>query len=557
MGRKQILVVEDNELNREILCAILKESYQVLQAENGQAALALLRRQGEEISLILLDVVMPKMDGYTLLDVLRGDPVLSSIPVIVTTQSNSEEDEVTALSHGATDFVPKPYRPQVILHRVASLINLRENAAIVNLLQYDRLTGVYTREFFYRKLRERLDANPDKSYCIVCANVENFKLFNDTFGVREGDRLLRAIADILRKMAGKENFCGRFRADRFLFLHEADPRWLTGEGKELEPEVLNHKVTFRWGVYEITDRNVQVEQMCDRVLLAAHSIKGKYNQFLAVYDDALRAKLLREQAISDAMEPALANGEFLVYLQPKYSLKRGCIAGAEALVRWIHPQWGFMSPGEFIPLFEKNGFIPRLDRYMWDKVCRLLGQWKREGHPMIPISVNVSRADIFQQDLVKTLTGLTEKYGVEPKYLHLEITESAYVDNADRIVEKLKELRQLGFPIEMDDFGSGYSSLNMLGQLRMDVLKLDMQFVRNETGKPEDRSILRDIVTMGHRLGLGIVAEGAETQQQVERLKAAGCDYVQGYFFAKPMPVDQFEEHWKAQNYAHVLPEEN
>ena len=443
MGRKQILVVEDNELNREILCAILKESYQVLQAENGQAALALLRRQGEEISLILLDVVMPKMDGYTLLDILRGDPVLSSIPVIVTTQSNSEEDEVTALSRGATDFVPKPYRPQVILHRVASLINLRENAAIVNLLQYDRLTGVYTREFFYRKLRERLDANPDKSYCIVCANVENFKLFNDTFGVREGDRLLRAIADILRKMAGKENFCGRFRADRFLFLQEADPRWLTGEGKELEPEVLNHKVTFRWGVYEITDRNVQVEQMCDRVLLAAHSIKGKYNQFLAVYDDALRAKLLREQAISDAMEPALANEEFLVYLQPKYSLKQGCIAGAEALVRWIHPQWGFMSPGEFIPLFEKNGFIPRLDRYMWDKVCRLLGRWKREGHPMIPISVNVSRADIFQQDLVKTLTGLTEKYGVEPKYLHLEITESAYVDNASRIVETLKELRQL------------------------------------------------------------------------------------------------------------------
>ena len=557
MGRKQILVVEDNELNREILCAILKESYQVLQAENGQAALALLRRQGEEISLILLDVVMPKMDGYTLLDILRGDPVLSSIPVIVTTQSNSEEDEVTALSHGATDFVPKPYRPQVILHRVASLINLRENAAIVNLLQYDRLTGVYTREFFYRKLRERLDANPDKSYCIVCANVENFKLFNDTFGVREGDRLLRAIAEILRKMAGKENFCGRFRADRFLFLQEAAPRWLTGEGKELEPEVLNHKVTFRWGVYEITDRNVQVEQMCDRVILAAHSIKGKYNQFLAVYDDALRAKLLREQAISDAMEPALANEEFLVYLQPKYSLKQGCIAGAEALVRWIHPQWGFMSPGEFIPLFEKNGFIPRLDRYMWDKVCRLLGQWKREGHPMIPISVNISRADIFRQDLVKTLTGLTEKYGVEPKYLHLEITESAYVDNASQIVEKLKELRQLGFPIEMDDFGSGYSSLNMLGQLRLDVLKLDMQFVRNETDKPEDRSILRDIVTMGHRLGLGIVAEGAETQQQVERLKAAGCDYVQGYFFAKPMPLDQFEEHWKAQNYAHVLPEEN
>ena len=557
MRRKQILIVEDNELNREVLSAILEESYDVLQAENGRAALELLRKMGEKISLILLDVMMPVMDGYTLLDIIREDPVLSLIPVIVTTQSSSEEDEVAALSHGATDFVPKPYRPQVILHRAASLIKLRENAAIVNLLQYDRLTGVYTKEFFYRKLRERLDANPDKCYCIVCVNVENFKLFNDTFGVREGDRLLLTITDIVRAMAGEDGFCGRFDADRFMFLQETDDQWLTGEGKDLEPEALGHKVVLRWGVYEITDRTVQVEQMCDRVLLAVASIKGKYNQFLAVYDDALRARLLREQAITDAMEPALKNEEFVVYLQPKYSLKHGCVAGAEALVRWIHPKWGFMSPGEFIPLFEKNGFIPKLDQYMWDKTCRLLGQWKREGHPMIPISVNISRADIFQQDLVKTLTGLTRKYGVEPRYLHLEITESAYVDNAGRIVETLKELRQLGFPIEMDDFGSGYSSLNMLGQLRLDILKLDMQFVRNETGKPEAQSILRDIVAMGHRLGLGIVAEGAETREQVERLKDVGCDYVQGYFFAKPMPLDQFEEYWKAQGYARVMPEDN
>ena len=556
MRRKQILVVEDNALNREVLSAILEESYDVLQAQNGQAALDLLRKRGEEISLILLDVMMPVMDGYSLLDIIREDPELSLIPVIVTTQSNSEEDEVAALSHGATDFVPKPYRPQVILHRAASLIKLRESAAMVSLLQYDRLTGVYTKEFFYRKLRERLDANPDKRYCIVCVNVENFKLFNDTFGAREGDRLLVTLADILREMAGEDGFCGRFDADRFLFLQEASSQWITGEGKDLEPEALNHRVVLRWGVYEITDRTVQVEQMCDRVLLAVGSIRGKYNQFLAVYDDALRAKLLREQAITDAMEPALQNEEFVVYLQPKYSLKHGCIAGAEALARWIHPKWGFMSPGEFIPLFEKNGFIPRLDQYMWEKTCQLLGQWKKDGHPMIPISVNISRADIYQQDLVKAFTGLVEKYGVDPRYLHLEITESAYVDNANRIVTTLKELRQRGFPIEMDDFGSGYSSLNMLGQLRLDILKLDMQFVCNETGKPEAQSILGDIVAMGHRLHLGIVAEGAETRGQVDRLKDAGCDYVQGYFFAKPMPLDQFEAHWKARGYACVPPEE-
>lgn len=556
MRRKQVLVVEDNELNREVLCAILEDTYDVLQAENGQVALELLRQMGDKISLILLDVMMPVMDGYTLLDTIREDPELSLIPVIVTTQSSSEEDEVAALSHGATDFVPKPYRTQVILHRAASLIKLRENAAIVNLLQYDRLTGVYTKEFFYRRVRECLDANPEKNYCIICANVEDFKLFNDTFGLQEGDRLLRELADIVRGMAGEDGFCGRFGADRFMFLQENGQEWLDVGKQALEPAGLRHGVVLRWGVYEVTDRTVQVEQMCDRVLLAVDSIKGKYNQFIAVYDDALRAKLLREKAITDAMEPALSREEFVVYLQPKYSLETGCIAGAEALVRWIHPQWGFMSPGEFIPLFEKNGFIPRLDQYMWDKTCRLLGQWKKDGHPLIPISVNISRADVFQQDLVKILTGLTEKYDVEPKYLHLEITESAYVDNASRIVATLKQLRQLGFPIEMDDFGSGYSSLNMLGQLRLDILKLDMQFVRNETGKPQEQSILKDIVTMGHRLGLGIVAEGVETQAQVDRLKSVGCDYVQGYFFAKPMPLDAFEEHWKAQNCARFLPEQ-
>ena len=218
MERKRILVVEDNLLNREMLAAILSEQYEVLEAENGQMALDILKANGDDVALIFLDMMMPIMDGFTFLKHIKADPELALIPVIVTTQNDEENDEVAALSHGATDFVPKPYRPQVILHRAASIINLRETAAMVNLLQYDRLTGLYTKDFFYRKVQEQLRDYPEREYNLVCSNVENFKLYNDTFGVAAGDSLLQEIASILRKNVGEHAICGRFSGDRFVYL---------------------------------------------------------------------------------------------------------------------------------------------------------------------------------------------------------------------------------------------------------------------------------------------------------------------------------------------------
>ena len=549
--QKQILIVEDNELNRAILREILSGDYQVLEAENGQEALDILRQPtGGSIALILLDVMMPVMDGYTFLDHVKGDAELSLIPVIVMTQGDSEADEVAALAHGATDFVPKPYRPQVILHRVASLIKLRETAAMVNQFKYDRLTGLYSKEFFYQKVHERLLEDPEQDYCIVCSNIENFKLFNDTFGAQEGDRLLKEAAAIAQRMVEANGFCGRFTADRFLCLQKREQeqrdRQNFGCFTDQEPSPLLRSVVMRWGIYEITDRSIPVEQMCDRAMLAVNSIKGQYNQYFAVYDDSLRSKLMREKEITDAMEPALAGEQFTVYFQPKYSLGGGCMAGAEALVRWNHPEWGFMSPGEFIPLFEKNGFIPRLDQYVWERVCVQLRDWQDKGYPLLPVSVNVSRADVYQTHLVDTLQGLVQKYGIDPAYLHLEITESAYAENPNQIVSTVEELRALGFVIEMDDFGSGYSSLNMLSQMTLDILKLDLKFVQNEIAKPMEQSILNDVVTMAHRMGLRVVAEGVETREQMNRLRAVGCDYVQGYFFAKPMPAAEYENLLKA-----------
>lgn len=551
MPQKQILILEDNELNRAMLSEILSGEYQVLEAENGQEALDILKQKKDSISLILLDVMMSVMDGYTFLDRVKADPELALVPVIVMTQSEGEADEVSALTHGATDFVPKPYRPQVILHRVASIIKLRENAAMVNLFQYDRLTGLYSREFFYRKVKERLLEHPEKEYTIVCSNIENFKLYNDIFGVLAGDKLLQETASNLQKEVGEHGICGRYSADRFLCLQEREQemedrvRFLGELHSDVSAKMEN--VSVKWGVYEISDRSIPVEQMCDRALLAADSIKGQYNQSIAVYDDALRGKLLREKAITDAMETALAEGQFVVYLQPKYSLNDDGMSGAEALVRWIHPEWGFMSPGEFIPLFEKNGFITRLDQYVWEQVCIRLREWKEKGYPLLPVSVNVSRADVYQSDLAETLLEITQKHGVNPVYLHLEITESAYAENPEQIISTVDKLRKQGFIIEMDDFGSGYSSLNMLNQMRLDILKLDMKFIQNEMEKPADQSILRFIISLAHWMRLSVVAEGVETREQLERLRGFGCDYVQGYFLAKPMPVAEYEELLKIQ----------
>lgn len=543
--KKQILVVEDNEINRSILCAILADTYEVLEAENGQVALDILKQQYESITLILLDVSMPIMDGYTFLNITQKDEQFSLIPVIVMTQESSEEDELSALVHGATDFLPKPYRPQVILHRVANLIRLRETAAMVNQLQYDELTGLYTRNCFYRKARERLDENPDKEYMILCTNLENFKLFNDTFGRKAGDQLLLDSAEIFRKRVGQEAICCRYNADRFVCLIDKELEQIGrknfADGRKSKRSELTENISVKLGVYEITDRSISVEQMCDRALLAVDSIKGLYNQYFAVYDDTLREKLLYEKEITDSMEKALEQEQFVVYFQPKYSLHDNCLVGAEALVRWEHPQKGFMPPDRFIPLFEKNGFIHDLDRYVWEKACQKLQEWRTNDYPMIPVSVNVSRADIYQPHFVENMCELVKKYGIEPSDLHLEITESAYTECPDQIISTVEALRKRGFIIEMDDFGSGYSSLSLLSQLSIDILKLDMDFIRNELAKPVEQSILNDVINMAHRMHLNVVAEGVETNDHKKRLKVLGCDYAQGYFFAKPMPASEFE----------------
>lgn len=550
--RKKILVVEDNEFNRALLVEILSSQYETLEAENGKVGLEILEREKEAVSLILLDIVMPVMNGYEFLNALKANPAIASIPVIVTTQNEGENDEIAALERGASDFVAKPYKAKVILRRVASIIHLRENATMLNLFQKDRTTGLLSKEYFCQQAEKILRSNPDKTYDIICSDVENFKLINDAFGMQGGNKVLKTMGGICQKSTDTlGGICSRFHADQFVSMIEHTEGYsdelyeaLTAETRE-KCGISN--IVIKWGIYQTGDRKISVEQMCDWALQGARSIKGQYGRYYAFYDDKLRSEMLRDQAILDCMEEALEQGQFQVKLQPKYKAAGGLFTDAEALVRWCHPEWGMQSPAVFIPLFERNGFITKLDQYVWEKVCQLMQQWDKEGLEPVNISINVSRADVYNVNLVDTLLDLVKRYNIAPKRLHLEITESVYTESPEDIIQNVTRLREKGFVVEMDDFGSGYSSLNMLNRMPMDILKLDMQFIRTEMEMPESRRTLRYIIGLAHWLNLSVVAEGVETKEQLEHLRNLGCDYIQGYYLAKPMDPADFEELFRQQ----------
>ena len=550
--RKKILIVEDNEFNRALLVEILSSQYETLEAENGKVGLEILEREKEAVSLILLDIVMPVMNGYEFLDTLKANPAIASIPVIVTTQNEGENDEIAALERGASDFVAKPYKAKVILRRVASIIHLRENATMLNLFQKDRTTGLLSKEYFCQQAEKILRSNPNKTYDIICSDVENFKLINDAFGIQGGNKVLKTMGGICQKSTDTlGGICSRFHADQFVSMIEHTEGYsdelyeaLTAETRE-KCGISN--IVIKWGIYQTGDRKISVEQMYDWALQGARSIKGQYGRYYAFYDDKLRSEMLRDQAILDCMEEALEQGQFQVKLQPKYKAAGGLFTDAEALVRWCHPEWGMQSPAVFIPLFERNGFITKLDQYVWEKVCQLMQQWDKEGLEPVNISINVSRADVYNVNLVDTLLDLVKRYNIAPKRLHLEITESVYTESPEDIIQNVTRLREKGFVVEMDDFGSGYSSLNMLNRMPMDILKLDMQFIRTEMEMPESRRTLRYIIGLAHWLNLSVVAEGVETKEQLEHLRNLGCDYIQGYYLAKPMDPADFEALFRQQ----------
>lgn len=410
----------------------------------------------------------------------------------------------------------------------------------------DFLTGVYNRETFYSKVYEAIHGELEDTYVVCTLDIDKFKLVNDLFGAAQGDRLLKHIGASLLGHFGAKLVSGRLSADNFAVLLRQST--VHGYEQEITDQIqdmvkdypLNIQIIIRCGFYYIHDSDVEPGLMCDRANLAMQEIKGSYSRRFAIYDEKMRSRMLKEQEILNEMGRALTEEQFSVFYQPKYNMEKLKIIGSEALVRWIHPEKGMISPGEFIPIFEKNGFIATLDYYVWEHVCMDIAEWIRKGYALCPVSVNVSRAELYNVHLVEQLVSLVEKYDVPISMLQLEITESAYTENPEQLIETINRLREKGFVILMDDFGSGYSSLNTLKDVPVDVLKIDLKFLYNMDKNYKADYILKSVVQMAKRLDLVVIAEGVETNQQAEFLKSIGCVRAQGYLFAKPMDESSF-----------------
>ena len=407
----------------------------------------------------------------------------------------------------------------------------------------DAATGLLGKEAFFDEAAAYLRHSGARDVSIVCFDVDHFKLFNDLHGLDCGDELLRYLgrALALRFSPDGAQPLARLAADTFaLCATGIRPERVERILVDISSECPNGiDAIVRAGVYRIEDPASPVSIMCDRAVIALRTVKVSYFDRVALYDPGMREALVLEREVVAGVESALREDRIELFLQPKCNIRTGKIVGAEALARWRHPERGIVAPGEFIPLIERNGLVRSLDLRVWEKTAAWIRGLIDEGVQPVPVSVNVSRADIYLVDVAAELHALVERYGIEPSLIEVEITESAYSERPDRIVAAFDELAERGFTVLMDDFGSGYSSLNMLKDINVDVLKIDMRFLDRDDRRSKD--IMESVIRMARWLDLPVIAEGVETREQVNFLLDVGCSYAQGYYYARPMEAAAFE----------------
>lgn len=410
---------------------------------------------------------------------------------------------------------------------------------------HDKLTGLFNMSYLYRHVKDTLKTG-NITYCAIYINIKNFKIINDIFGNKFGDRVLRQFASWLKETFKDEAVYGRLIGDTFgIFMpyNKFDEKVFT-EG--LADFIVRHKnkehqICFHIGVYEIKDRNLDPSVMFDRAHMALSTITDNYKTSVKVYDETLRQTILEEQRLSLNLAKAIEDNEIKPYLQPIMN-KEGEVVGAEALARWEHPELGFLPPYKFIPAFEKTGLIVEVDKHIWEESCKILHRWKAQCQNLF-ISINVSPKDFYFIDVVQTIKDLVDNYKINPRSLRIEITETAMMADSEEKIRIFDQLRQEGFIVEMDDFGSGYSSLNLLKKMPVDILKIDMNFLEND-GEYVDKAktIVKNVISLSNELQMTALTEGVETEAQFNGLKEMGCSLFQGYYFSKPMPVEEFEE---------------
>lgn len=413
---------------------------------------------------------------------------------------------------------------------------------------HDSITGVYTKEYLFSLIDKRLQDDNVTDYMIGYWQISNLKLINDVFGREFAELTLKKATEFIQSTVSKKTLYGKLSDEAFGILidkedFKAKPVENLLANFTVSDNNLEHHVLIHFGIYELREEDeIDIPLFFDSARLATTMIKDAYSEHIVYYDDKLRNEIIHNQLISNQVKEAINTRQIRPYLQPIVD-SQGLLAGAEALVRWIHPDEGFMNPGMFIPVFERNGLIADVDRHMWRCACEILADWKSRGIDAF-ISVNISPKDFFYMDVVSELKDLVEEFGIDPVSLRIEITETAMTNSSVNMPDIVNKLRRTGFIVEMDDFGSGYSSLNLLKDMSFDVIKIDMQFLRDSERNIKAGLIIKNIINMAADLGIDTLTEGVETAKQFENLFSMGCKLYQGYYFSKPVPLDAFEKQW-------------
>jgi diguanylate cyclase (GGDEF)-like protein len=570
---KKILVIEDEDFVRENILELLDvEGFEAIGAENGQVGLNLAK--GIIPDLILCDVMMPGLDGYGVLRAIRQDALMASIPFIFLTAKAAKADFRQGMELGADDYITKPFTRAELLGAIASRLKkqatletlynseLQQAKAEINyLIHHDSLTHLPNqlslREQF--KQVQSQDISDEKLVTVLCLDLDRFNQINDNLGQAVADVLLKAVAERIKTCVGSSGIVARLNTTQFAIIlafaqQDACSTQYKREVGNLAQTLLNSLsqtfelakqelfITASIGIALYPRDGTEIEQLLNHANTALTQAKQHGGNQYQFYSTAFNIGSSDRLALQSSLRHALERQELLLYYQPQVNLKTGQIVGAEALVRWQHPERGLISPDKFIPIAEETGLIVPIGEWVLKTACQQTKVWQNAGFSDLRIAVNLSSRQFSQIDLRHQLVAILMETGLDPKYIELELTESMLVHNTEVAIRRLNALKSLGVKIAIDDFGTGYSSLSYLQQFPFDILKIDRCFIQNITDNPNNAAITKAIIEMAKTLNLKLMAEGVETEAELSFVCQNHCDGMQGYLFSRPLPSHDFEQ---------------
>lgn len=540
MFKRRILVIEAENTGKDSLSSILENDYQLYVTDNVKDGFKCCLEHCHEIVTVFIDSSISRMDVRRFIRMKRDYNKTKDIPVLMIIENPNVDKERACYDAGADDFVVRPFTVDKLKRRTANAVRQYESNRLLKSLEFDALTGVYNFNAFMEHIADLLRHDDGNRYTMVVTNVDGMKLINERYGDDRGDELLCYLAHAYANLS-LTGYCARMDADRFcaLFSYRNMPEEEIAKIiKSIQEGAPVPSVKIKYGIYTDIDKSLPITAICDRARMALAMAERDDNKSFVKYDADMLAKSKRETEMIESFDEAIAKEEFEVWYQPKVDPQTDCVNGAEALVRWRR-NGVLVPPIQFIELFEKTGDIKILDRYVFTKVCAQMQKMLKDG-TALPISVNLSRHSMYKENLACEYKAIARKYGVPLEMVPIEITETATTDS--KLVQKrTDELDGVGFALSMDDFGTGYSTLASLDEIRFTRLKLDKKLI-DKIGIFKGETLLKHVIEFCKDLGIFIVAEGVETQEQVDFLRALDCRCIQGYFYSKPLPLDEFEE---------------